>query len=92
MTGQDRRGDESRSITCLTLLNMTDRDVSNRFTSGTVPVMMVHEEAERSGVSIRKGEYMERGGNGVEGRERLKTRRSGQGRAGQGRAGQGRAG
>lgn len=56
------RGDEEvRRITCLTLLNMTDLDVSNRFTSGTVPVMIVHEEAERSGVRIRKGENMKKG-------------------------------
>ena len=39
---------------------MTDREVSNLFTSGTVPMVMVHEEAGQVRVSFREGKYMKR--------------------------------
>jgi hypothetical protein len=44
-----------RSVTCLTLLNMTDRDVSNRFTSGTVPERWCMRRQSRVGLVLEKG-------------------------------------
>lgn len=54
---------------------MIDRDVSNRFTSGTVPMMMVHEEVEQGGGNIKEGGYVKKRGNDVQGRKRGKTRK-----------------